>query len=73
MKKSSGKITIELVKDHVSDTGSSLPNLGHVAYQLMKLIPEIDYKDANGNFHPLGEHFQITHISTEQFERKVTK
>jgi len=60
-----GRITIELRTDHTPDSGSGLPDLGHDAYWLMKQIPTIPFKDANGKERPIGEKYEIVRASTE--------
>jgi hypothetical protein len=60
-----GRITIELRTDHTPDTGSGLPDLGHDAYWLMKKIPAITFKDANGKERPIGDKYEIVSVSTE--------
>jgi hypothetical protein len=60
-----GKITIELRTDHTPDSGSGLPDLGHDAYWLMKMIQDLVYSDTNGNETRIGEKYQIVRASTE--------
>jgi hypothetical protein len=59
-----GKITIELRTSHTPDSGSGLPDLGHDAYWLIKTIPTLTYKDANGKERPIGEKYEIVRAST---------
>lgn len=60
-----GTITIELVRTRPeTPTGSGLPDLGHTAYQLMKSLPALPYKDVGGKLRPLGDHFRIRTVST---------
>jgi hypothetical protein len=54
-----GKITIEAHLDHTPDSGSGLPDLGHDAYWLMKEIPALVFKDANGKERPIGEKYSV--------------
>lgn len=60
-----GKITIELRTDHTPDSGSGLPDLGHDAYWLMKMIRDLVYTDTNGNETRMREKYPIMHASTE--------
>jgi hypothetical protein len=60
-----GTITIELRTGHTPDSGSGLPDLGHDAYWLMKAIPALTFKDANGKERPIGEKYEIVRASTE--------
>ena len=53
-----GRIMLEL-RTKTPDTGSGLPDLGHDAYWLMKQLPGIVYKDANGKERPLGDKYRI--------------
>lgn len=60
-----GRITLELRAAHTPDTGSGLPDLGHDAYWLMKEIPQLLFKDANGKECPIGDKYEIIRASTE--------
>lgn len=60
-----GTIRIELRTSHTPDSGSGLPDLGHDAYWLMKAIPALTFKDANGKERPIGEKYEIVLASTE--------
>jgi hypothetical protein len=60
-----GKITIELRTAHTPDSGSGLPDLGHDAYWLMKVIPTLAFKDANGKERPIGDKYEVVRTSTE--------
>ena len=59
-----GFITIRLRTEHTPDTGSGLPDLGHDAYWLMKEIPKLDFKDANGKIRPIGDKYSIIEATT---------
>jgi hypothetical protein len=59
-----GTITIELRTEHTADTGSGLPDLGHDAYWLMKTIPNLPFKDANGKERPVGDKYKIVNVRT---------
>jgi hypothetical protein len=59
-----GFITIRLRIKHTPDSGSGLPDLGHDAYWLVKRIPEIEFKDANGKIQPIGEQYTIIETTT---------
>ena len=63
MEKVGSTITITLKRTR-SSTASSMPELGHVGYQLTKLLPELVYKDASGKLRPLGDHYIIDSITT---------
>jgi hypothetical protein len=56
-----GTITIEL-QTKTPDTGSGLPELGYDAYSLLKNVPGIEYKDANGKERPIGDKYRITDV-----------
>jgi hypothetical protein len=60
-----GRITIELRTEETPDTGSGLPDLGHDAYWLMKMIRELPYTSANGTETKMGEKYPIIRASTE--------
>lgn len=60
-----GKITLELRTDHTPDSGSGLPDLGHDAYWLMKMIRDLVYTDAGGTETKMGEKYLIVRASTE--------
>jgi hypothetical protein len=60
-----GKITIELRTDHTPDSGSGLPDLGHDAYWLMKMIRDLVYEDAGGTKTKMGEKYPIVRATTE--------
>jgi hypothetical protein len=60
-----GTIKIELRTEHTPDSGSGLPDLGHDAYWLKKTIPTLSFKDANGKERPIGEKYEIVHVTTE--------
>jgi hypothetical protein len=57
-----GTITIELHLDHTPNSGSGLPDLGHDAYWLMKAIPGLIFKDANGKERPLGDKYAVSDV-----------
>lgn len=59
-----GRITIELRTEHTPGTGSGLPDLGYDAYWLMKRIPELPFKDANGKERTIGEKYEVVRVST---------
>jgi hypothetical protein len=59
-----GFITIRLRTPHTPDSGSGLPDLGHDAYWLMKRIPELEFKDANGKTRPIGEKYSVIEATT---------
>jgi hypothetical protein len=58
------KITIELTTE-TPDSGSGMPDLGHVAYWLRKELPNLTFKDANGKERKLSEKYEIARVSTE--------
>jgi len=59
-----GMIVIEL-ETTTPDSGSGLPDLGHDAYWLKKQIPQLEFKDTNGNLKPLSTKYQIVAVKTE--------
>lgn len=60
-----GRITIELRGAHTPDTGSGLPDLGHDAYWLMKVIQELVYTDASSKETPMRKKYPIIRATTE--------
>lgn len=60
-----GRITIELRTEHTPNSGSGLPDLGHDAYWLMKMIRDLACTDKNGNETTMGEKYPIVRASTE--------
>lgn len=59
-----GTITIELRTETTPESGSKLPDLGHDAYWLMKMIRDLPYEDANGKETKMGEKYPIIRAST---------
>ncbi|HTC58685.1 MAG TPA: hypothetical protein VK691_01035 [Solirubrobacteraceae bacterium] len=60
-----GRITIELRTEHTPNTGSGLPDLGHDAYWLMKMIRNLVYTDAGGTETKMEEKYSIIRASTD--------
>jgi hypothetical protein len=63
-KKMNGKITIELVTK-TPDSGSGMPDLGHDAYWLKKILPTLEFEDTHGKKHELGEKYTVVRVSTQ--------
>jgi hypothetical protein len=59
-----GTITIELTTTTPA-SGSGIPDLGHVAYQLKKTLPQLEFKNANGKPGPLSREYKITKVVIE--------
>lgn len=59
-----GTIVIELTTA-TPDSGSGMPDLGHDAYWLMKELPKMEFKDANGKMRPLGDKYEVASVKTE--------
>jgi hypothetical protein len=64
-----GRITIELRAKRTPESGSGLVDLSHDAYWLKKEIPGLEYKDANGKVHPIGDSYDIVRLEAEVVER----
>ena len=62
--KTNGKITIELLAQ-TPDTGSGLPDLGHVAYWLKKTLPTLEFEDTHNKTHKLGEKYKVVRVATQ--------
>jgi len=60
-----GRIVIELGRGPTPPSGSGLPDLAHTAYQLMKVLKTIEYKDVSGKMRPLGDHYEVLKVTTE--------
>jgi hypothetical protein len=60
-----GTMTIELTTDDTPDSGSGMPDLGHDAYWLKKVLPALEFKDSNGTVRSLEENYKILRVSTE--------
>jgi hypothetical protein len=64
-----GKVVIELALDHTSDTGSGLPDIGHVAYDLRKHIERYEWTDKNsGKVWRLRDHWRVVSLSAQAHE-----
>ncbi len=64
-----GKIVIELQLDHTSDTGSGLPDIGHVAYDLRKHIDGYEWTDKKtGKVWKLEEHWKVISLTAQAHE-----
>ena len=64
-----GKVIIELALDHTPDTGSGLPDIGHVAYDLRKHIEQYEWPDKNtGKVWKLSEHWRVVSLTATAHE-----
>lgn len=59
-----GKITVELTTE-TPDSGSGMPDLGHMAYWLKKELPNLTFTDSNGKERKLSDKFEVVRVSTE--------
>ena len=64
-----GKIVIELALDHTPDSGSGLPDIAHVAYDLRKHIEELEVPDKHtGKLWKLKDHWTVTSLTAQANE-----
>jgi hypothetical protein len=63
------KITIELALDYTPDTGSGLPDIGHVAYALRKHIDQYEWTDKKtGDLWRLRDHWRVVALTATAHE-----
>ena len=64
-----GKIVIELALDHTAETGSGLPDIGHVAYELRKHIDGYEWTaKKSGKVWKLREHWSVVSLTAQAYE-----
>jgi hypothetical protein len=60
------KLSIELDRiNDQPDTGSGMPDLGHDVYFVKKEILNLEWTEANGTVHTLGEKYTVGTLRTE--------
>lgn len=61
-----GTVVIELALDHTPDSGSGLPDIGHVAYDLRKHIEQYVWTSKKtGEVWRLNEHWRVVRLVAE--------
>jgi hypothetical protein len=65
-----GTITIRLRAQHT--TKGALPDIGFDASWLVKEIPSIEFKDADGNMKPIGDKYEVIEGMTSLDLRDAT-